>query len=229
MITGLDIDEAFGRTKGTVKAEYLTDRLGSTLALSDANANSSTTYSYEPYGKATVSGLADDNARAFTGREDDGTGLLYYRARYYDPAAGRFLSEDQIDISSDVNLYRYVRNDPVNRVDPDGRQAIPLPIPICVAYPLLCVGIAVVGVCLAGGIAGTIARDRDKHKRCSCQHDDDGTSGGVSCEALRKSGQCTGPYPGTDLSSQKACQDSARAAAPAACRGCLVHCGLVSF
>jgi RHS repeat-associated protein len=126
IVTGLDIDEAFGRTKGTAKTEYLTDRLGSTLALSDANANSSTSYSYEPYGKATQSGLADDNARAFTGREDDGSGLLYYRARYYDPASGKFMTEDPLGImSGDINLYRYVGGDPLDWTDPMGRTRTP--------------------------------------------------------------------------------------------------------
>ncbi len=121
MLTGLDIDEAFGRTRGTVKMEYLTDRLGSTLALSDANASSSTSYSYEPYGKAMQSGLADDNTRDFTGREDDGNGLTYYRARYYDPSSGRFISEDPIGLAGgDSNLYRYVFGNPLGFTAPYG-------------------------------------------------------------------------------------------------------------
>jgi RHS repeat-associated protein len=121
ILTGLDIDEAFGRTKGTAKAEYLSDRLGSTIALSDANANSSTTYSYEPYGKATQSGSVDDNSRVFTGREDDGSGLVYYRARYYDPASARFISQDPAGLGGgDANLYRYTESDPINKSDPTG-------------------------------------------------------------------------------------------------------------
>ncbi len=120
-LTGLSVDEAFGRTKGTTKTEYLTDRLGNTVALSDASATLSTSYSYEPYGRVTQTGAPDDNARAFTGRENDGTGLLYYRARYYDPTSGRFLSEDPLGLAGgDFNLYLYVLADPMNLVDPDG-------------------------------------------------------------------------------------------------------------
>jgi uncharacterized protein RhaS with RHS repeats len=44
----------------------------------------------------------------------------YYRARYYDPTTGRFLSEDPIGTSSDDNLYRYVSNNPLIYVDPLG-------------------------------------------------------------------------------------------------------------
>ena len=47
--------------------------------------------------------------------------LYYYRARYYDPTLERFISEDPIEFeSNDFNFYRYVGNDPVNLVDPEG-------------------------------------------------------------------------------------------------------------
>lgn len=51
----------------------------------------------------------------------------YYRARYYDPKIGRFLSEDPIPLQKrsvrEVNAYPYVANDPVNLTDPFGREA----------------------------------------------------------------------------------------------------------
>lgn len=57
-----------------------------------------------------------------TGREwDKETGLYYYRARYYDPMEGRFISKDPIGFDGgDVNLYGYVQNNPINWVDPSG-------------------------------------------------------------------------------------------------------------
>ncbi|MBK8276652.1 MAG: RHS repeat-associated core domain-containing protein, partial [Nitrospira sp.] len=58
----------------------------------------------------------------YTGREfDSESGLYYYRARYYDPASGRFLQEDPMGVvGGDINLLRYVRNNPVNLLDPFG-------------------------------------------------------------------------------------------------------------
>jgi RHS repeat-associated protein len=57
----------------------------------------------------------------FTGREYDvGTGLYYYRARWYDAATGRFLSQDPLGLSPDTNPYRYVGNNPANLTDPTG-------------------------------------------------------------------------------------------------------------
>ncbi len=49
------------------------------------------------------------------------TGLYYYRARYYDPTVGRFISEDPIGFGGGINFYAYVRNDPVILTDPLGR------------------------------------------------------------------------------------------------------------
>jgi RHS repeat-associated protein len=46
--------------------------------------------------------------------------LLYYRARYYDPAIGRFLSEDAIGNDEGLDLYAYTRNNPINFGDPTG-------------------------------------------------------------------------------------------------------------
>jgi RHS repeat-associated protein len=48
----------------------------------------------------------------------------YYRARYYDSSAGRFLSEDQVGFTAGVNFYSYARNDPVNFNDPTGNDII---------------------------------------------------------------------------------------------------------
>lgn len=60
----------------------------------------------------------------YTGREwDKETGLYYYRARYYDPMEGMFISKDPIGFAGgDVNLYRYVGNNVVNLVDPTGNS-----------------------------------------------------------------------------------------------------------
>jgi RHS repeat-associated protein len=70
---------------------------------------------------ATASGSSSGNELGYTGREDDGTGLNYYRARYYHPGLQRFISEDPIGfVGGDTNLYAYVRNDPATYSDPLG-------------------------------------------------------------------------------------------------------------
>jgi RHS repeat-associated protein len=66
------------------------------------------------------------NPFRYTARESDTeTGLYYYRARYYDPSSGRFISEDPVGLRGlDVNFYRYVRNQPNHYTDPIGLVTI---------------------------------------------------------------------------------------------------------
>jgi pimeloyl-ACP methyl ester carboxylesterase len=52
---------------------------------------------------------------------------MYYRARYYDPAVGRFTQRDPIGLAGGLNLYGYVGGDPINRVDPWGLENILVP------------------------------------------------------------------------------------------------------
>ncbi len=70
------------------------------------------------------SGSADAEEISYTGRERESEfGLYYYRSRYYDPMIGRFMSRDPLGFAaSDVNLYRYVGNQPVGFKDPFGLE-----------------------------------------------------------------------------------------------------------
>jgi RHS repeat-associated protein len=124
LLTGLGVDEHFTRTDVAWQQNFLPDGLGSTLALADASGTVATEYTYEPFGKSTVTGAATTNSFQYTGRENDSTGLYYYRARYYNPALQRFISEDPIQLRGGINFYSYVYNDPVNLVDPEGRQGL---------------------------------------------------------------------------------------------------------
>ncbi|MHB1038615.1 MAG: RHS repeat-associated core domain-containing protein [Pirellulales bacterium] len=78
---------------------------------------------YDAFGKITTQTNSAEQPRfTYTARElDSDTGLYYYRARWYDAATGKFMSEDPIDFAGgDENLYRYVGNGAVNAVDPTG-------------------------------------------------------------------------------------------------------------
>ncbi|WP_218081802.1 RHS repeat domain-containing protein [Anthocerotibacter panamensis] len=121
---GPGIDEPLLR-KATGNEYYLSDILGSVIALTDDTGTIQTSYNYSPYGKKQTTGFASDSAYGFTAREDDGTGFYYYRARYYNPDQKRFVAEDSLELGGgDSNFYAYVGNDPVNRIDPSGNIAI---------------------------------------------------------------------------------------------------------
>ena len=92
-LTSLGIDEVFTRTEGTTTKTLLRDALGSTIAMADSTGIV-TSWTYDPYGKATYTGVAQSNPFLYTGRELDGTGLYYYRARYYHPTLQRFIAEN---------------------------------------------------------------------------------------------------------------------------------------
>ncbi len=102
---------------GTYNA-YLTDHQASVRALTDIDGNIINSNGYETFGNRT--GTAAGRF-GYTGREHDpDTGLMYYRARWYDSASGRFISEDPIGFDGGDNWYTYVGNDPLNSIDPLG-------------------------------------------------------------------------------------------------------------
>ena len=115
-------DRTFTRTDASGSSHFFTDALGTTLGLTNSSGALSTQYTYEPFGQATASGAASSNSSQFTGRENDGTGLQFYRSRYYSPTLQRFISEDSIGFSGgDTNLYGYVFNSPTNFTDSSGQ------------------------------------------------------------------------------------------------------------
>jgi len=119
-LRSLNIDEPFIRITSTGNEFYHTDALGSTLALTNQSGAVTTTYSYEPFGRTQITGTST-NPFQYTGRENDGTGLYYYRARYYSPTLQRFVSEDPIGFAGgQTNFYAYVWNSPTNWIDPFG-------------------------------------------------------------------------------------------------------------
>ena len=114
------IDEVFQRTDSAGARSFLTDALGSTLALTDSTGTTQTSYTFEPFGNTTSSGVSSTNSFAYNGRELDGTGLYFSRARYYHPTLQRFISEDPIGFEGGINSYAFVSNSPTNFFDPLG-------------------------------------------------------------------------------------------------------------
>jgi RHS repeat-associated protein len=120
ILIGFGVDERFTRTEGTNSSTYLTDALGSSVALTDSTGTIRTSYGYDPYGNTGATGTANDNSYQYAGRQNDGTGLYFNRARYYNPAWGRFISEDPIGLAGGINRYVYVVGNPLNFTDPTG-------------------------------------------------------------------------------------------------------------
>lgn len=113
------VDEYFQRTDSSGTFDFLTDALGSTVALAGPAGALGAQYTYEPFGN-TPAIVTSTNRYQFTGEENDGTGLYFYHKRYYSPIRQTFVSEDPIEFAGGFDLYGYVDQDPVNRIDPLG-------------------------------------------------------------------------------------------------------------
>jgi RHS repeat-associated protein len=135
LLTGLSLDETIARiavngdgNKDAANSRlYLTDALNSVIAqlADDDNANIQNSYGYSPYGQSqTVGPDSANNPNQYTSRENDNTGLYYYRARYYDPVLKRFVSSDPIGLAGGMNTYSYVEGNPVRDTDPHGLNPV---------------------------------------------------------------------------------------------------------
>ncbi len=101
------------------------DMLQSVVGLSNHDGSVLRTISYDPFGNMMTNiGVGSNNSLYFTGREQDpDSGLYYYRARYYDPTLGMFLTEDPKGFRAGANFYICAKNNPVNKNDPLGLDA----------------------------------------------------------------------------------------------------------
>jgi RHS repeat-associated protein len=117
----LNIDEPLAVFRLAATSYYHTDGLGSVTSLSNSAGAIAQSYGYDTLGRQTSSSGSLTNPFQYTAREfDPETNLYYYRARYYDTNAGRFVSEDPAGFGGGLNVYAYVKNDPVDFVDPTG-------------------------------------------------------------------------------------------------------------
>jgi len=132
------VDQPYSMITSAGKRYYYISEIGAghVLGVIDTTGAVVNRYGYAPFG------LLEDsletlkpvpNAYRFTGREyDPETQLYFYRARYYDPTLARFVSEDPIGQNGGANQYAYASDEPINRSDPSGTDAIGDPsIPTC--------------------------------------------------------------------------------------------------
>jgi RHS repeat-associated protein len=115
-------DEFFTRTDNTGTYTPLTDAQGNVVALADSTGKIVTQYTYDPFGGTSSSGTASSNTFQYTGRENDGNGLYYYRSRYYSPSLHRFVSQDPLGYAAGTNAYAYAFNNPVSFRDSSGKN-----------------------------------------------------------------------------------------------------------
>jgi len=138
-VYGNGMDEVLTMARGGQAYYYHENSLGSVEAVTDSTGTPVERYTYDAYGAVTVDNgtfsvvppntwgtphSAIGNPWMFTGRQlDEETGLYFYRARYYDTVKGRFLQRDPAEAADSTNLYRYVKDNPANLVDPSGLKA----------------------------------------------------------------------------------------------------------
>ncbi|MGH8882839.1 MAG: RHS repeat-associated core domain-containing protein, partial [Stackebrandtia sp.] len=114
------------RKEGTARHWVHTDQQGSVQAETDATGAEVHRKKYRPFGEIlSTSGTLPYEARGYAAQRQDPSGLIWLKARFYDPGLGRFISPDPLidgDDNVGLNRYAYAANDPVNHTDPDGNH-----------------------------------------------------------------------------------------------------------
>lgn len=123
---GLLPDEILQTDKEGIGCYFTQDGLGSVVDVINGLGNVIEAFIYGAYGcPETLS--ATGNSYMFTGRPfEEETGLYYYRARYYAPELGRFISVDVFGLTEGINRYHYTYNNPISSIDPSGHLPLVL-------------------------------------------------------------------------------------------------------
>jgi RHS repeat-associated protein len=119
------IGELLSQHKGGTLSYYLLDGQGSVRGLTSTSGTLTDSYNYDAFGQLTSGQTNPASSYLYTGQQYDTLTQLYdLRARYYNPAQGRFLSQDTwpIDLQNPIELNRYAhaRNNPISYNDPSG-------------------------------------------------------------------------------------------------------------
>jgi RHS repeat-associated protein len=116
---GPKMDDPIIRTTSTTTQYFHQDGLGSVVSVTNQSGITDGTARFDAWGNKIAS-TGTIPQYGYTGREPDDTGLVYFRARFYDPTIGRFTQRDPIGMPGGINLYAYVKGNPANFTDPMG-------------------------------------------------------------------------------------------------------------
>ncbi len=160
------------QTNNSTAEYFLGDALGSVRQLTSNNGDLVLTKSYDPYGDTISSNGNGQSAYGFTGETSDANGLIYLRARYYNPVDGRFVSRDTWEGDEyqpiTYNKWTYANANPIYYVDPSGEVAIAA----VVALALRMIGGAIVGGAIgygAGYLYGCATYESALAGKCGCE------------------------------------------------------------
>jgi RHS repeat-associated protein len=118
---------------------YVNDHLGSSRVMTDSSGVTQFDSDYYPFGGQRSVVGNEDSPLKFNGKWRDSTGVDNSFRRFYDPALGRWLSPDpvwgRVGVPSTNNLYPYVVNDPLDKIDPRGTLHIEF---LCITFTIPC-------------------------------------------------------------------------------------------
>lgn len=123
-----------GESTATTTRYIHTDHLGSTNVVTDESGTVVQALDYYPFGERRINSGVDVSQREYTGHEfDEESELTYAKARYLDSDIGKWISMDPASRDNprqfltdpqQLNHYSYVRNNPINGIDPTGNQYV---------------------------------------------------------------------------------------------------------
>jgi RHS repeat-associated protein len=122
-LPGILSQTTFGATPQDAVYYFLNDHLGTPLNLLDESGAVVWEADYEPFGGAKIGTQSFSNNFRFPGQYFDSETRLHYNYhRYYNPTIGRYLTPDPIGLDGGINLFAYVKNNPLRWRDPIGLE-----------------------------------------------------------------------------------------------------------